>query len=256
MDALQNTSSNSIQSEPEIPELSDDKPVWYSYSDIIEEADQSELASIRTMLKWSYFRIGDIALKYVQGNARKNALRVPADRIYEAIGYFVGRTARTVRYYAENAAFFPEDVRDTYKVLPFSYFDLSRTFGDQWREVLEYATENINMSYDSIEYNCRQAFMHNEPIYTPHQESDEIIESLEKLSEKIPMCESPTKAISGPSRAQLLSLTNAASDLVEKINRLDRAIGLPEDIHIQLSESLDGIRRVIESVSGLLDEMV
>jgi hypothetical protein len=109
-----------------------------SHVDLIEEADQAELIQIREWDCLMRFRVGDIANKYALLSAGRG-LRVPDSAIHEAVGRFCGKTGRTVRYYAEQAAFYSPDVRATYNAVPFSVFVLARRCGPAWADVLEYA---------------------------------------------------------------------------------------------------------------------
>jgi hypothetical protein len=89
----------------------------------------------------NYFRIGDISNRLVLESAKAKA-KVPAGRVHKAVGRFVGKSARTVRYYAESAAFFDQHARIKYGFLPFSFFDFARNFGDQWEDVFKLAADN------------------------------------------------------------------------------------------------------------------
>jgi hypothetical protein len=232
--------------------LKTEPAVFYTYADLIEEEDQSELMSIRDMLSACYFRIGDIALKYVHGNARKNSLRVNVKMIYEAVGFFVGRSGRTVRYYAENAVFYEPDVRDTYKELPFAYFDLARNFGDHWRDVLEYASENMGVNYDKIEIDCRRAFIWDELMSIPP--SSNPVQETESFQEEdeihIPLCERPTIEINAD-RPALLSLLHTIDELATKVERAERRLDLPEHIQMRLLEGVKAMRDCIPAISAL-----
>lgn len=121
--------------------------------DLIPEDVQSELMMIRSRLTSDYFRIGDIANRLVI-DATKAKSGVTAGRIHKAVGRICGKSARTVRYYAESAAFYGDDARCGYApYLPFSFFDFARCFGDQWEDVLKLALENLGCSLKWLQKN-------------------------------------------------------------------------------------------------------
>lgn len=122
--------------------------------DLVPDDVQTELIMIRSRLTADYFRIGDIANRLVL-EAAKTGMRVAAARIHKAVGRFVGKRPRTVRYYAENAAFFDSDARCLYQFLPFSFFDFARSFGNQWEEVLKVAADNPACTLGWLQNNYR-----------------------------------------------------------------------------------------------------
>lgn len=110
-------------------------------SDLVPDDVQSELIMIRSKLTENYFRIGDIANRLVL-EAIKSKSGVRASRIHKAVARFAGKSGRTVRYYAENAAFYSNTGRQLWHYLPFSFFDFARGFGDKYTDVLELAADN------------------------------------------------------------------------------------------------------------------
>lgn len=115
----------------------------------ISDEDQAILIQIRDNIRNNYFMIGDIANKYIYQCVRNDNMVYSQD-IYDDIGKIVGKSGRTVRYYAEEATFYSFDVRDQYDILPFSFFVFARTMGDIWQEVLDYAMEHPHYSLDAI----------------------------------------------------------------------------------------------------------
>jgi hypothetical protein len=103
---------------------------------LLSDEDQAILIQIRDNIRNNYFAIGDIANKYVVlCNKNKTVVLaqdiydsvgkltvVLAQDIYDSVGKLVGKSGRTVRYYAEQAAFYPLDTRDKYDILPFGFF--------------------------------------------------------------------------------------------------------------------------------------
>lgn len=137
-----------------------------SYTDIVSDADQVELHSISESMTEFQFRIGDIAARIsqdasVQGFrvkrhelSRERDVYVTQQQIDDAVGHFCHREGRTVRYYREVAQFFPPDVRAVYIgpdfKLDFKFFVMARSFRDQWRDVLEYAINNPQLSVADV----------------------------------------------------------------------------------------------------------
>lgn len=107
-------------------------------ADIVPEDVQNELMMLRSGMTAAAFRIGDIA-NALFAQSVETGLRVTAMRVYIAVGNFVGKSPRTVRYYAETAAAFGIEARQTYETLPFSTFVYARSQASKTVEILEYA---------------------------------------------------------------------------------------------------------------------
>lgn len=175
-------------------QTSDGATTTYSISprDIIPEDDRNELIQLRDRSTAIYFRVGDIAnhlFEMLKAN-RVGMLDKHRDFIYAGVGYWYGRSARTVRYYADVSRFFPADlcykcgtrlqnnkeggleggrqfcpkceeiswdIRKEYEELPFAYFVISRQFGGQWREFLNYALLNPQLDRWSVARNFIEA---------------------------------------------------------------------------------------------------
>jgi hypothetical protein len=133
-----------------------------SDKDIVPDETQDELEMIRSRHMLDYFRIGDIANRLVHESA-KAGMSVTADRVHKAVGRYCGKKPRTVRYYAENAIFFGPTTRNEYDMLPFSFFDFARTFGNQWKDVLDWAAEHPDYSLAQLrhEYSLSRLVQHD-----------------------------------------------------------------------------------------------
>jgi hypothetical protein len=116
---------------------------------IVSEDYQNELMMLRGAITTVSFRIGDIANEISRQSAAAG-LHVTDTRVFHAIGRFCGKSARTVRYYAETAAFFSYDTRTAYEVLPFSHFVFARSMGDRWMEVLDRAMLSPNITLEGL----------------------------------------------------------------------------------------------------------
>jgi hypothetical protein len=122
----------------------------YSHSEIVSEEHQNRLMFWRDTLRIGQFDIGDIAREVIL-DAANRGIAVNNDRIDAAVGSFCGKTARTVRYYRETAAFFDETAREKYNMLPFSHFVFARTMGELWESVLERARLTPGMTAKALE---------------------------------------------------------------------------------------------------------
>ncbi len=148
-------------------------PVRPTYNNIVSDELQMELLDLRDNIRNNSFRIGDIAVK-VMNEAEKNGLNVSQTMVWSAVGSFVGYSARTIRYYAETALFYPNNIRDKYDILPFSHFVYARYKGERWEEVLEYALDNPGISEAALDYWYRTVLLGEaitEPPETMHEET-------------------------------------------------------------------------------------
>lgn len=125
-----------------------DFSVSISDNTIVPEEYQNLLIYWRDQFTKGFFVIGDIANNLITESI-KSGLRVNDQRIFDAVGKYCGRSGRTVRYYAETASFFPQEIRDEYDELPFAYFVFAKSYGD-WKSVLDYAMENPAISVDAL----------------------------------------------------------------------------------------------------------
>ena len=124
-------------------------------NDIVPDEYQHLLISLRDQFTVGYFKVGDVA-NFLVLRAAMSELRVTQDRVYKAVGNIFGKSSRTIRYYAEQSAFYPQAVRDEYEVLPFSHFVMARSYhqrtGRDWREVLNYGKLNPKASEEEIRF--------------------------------------------------------------------------------------------------------
>lgn len=121
-------------------------------NDIVPQDMQNQLMYWRDIFRAGQFFIGDCAAQLIEENATAGH-RYTQEQICKAIGYWCGRSARTVRYYYETAVFFPQEAREEYDTLPFSHFVFARQLGDQWEEVLEFSRLNPGASEEFLAWN-------------------------------------------------------------------------------------------------------
>lgn len=120
-------------------------------SDIIPEDVQNELMMWRDVFRAGGFAIGRIAVDVIADVASRG-LVVEQERIFKAIGFYCGKSARTIRYYYETVVFYPDDIGADYPTLPFSYFVFARTLKSRWKEVLDYAAENQHVPLEGLKH--------------------------------------------------------------------------------------------------------
>jgi len=78
--------------------------------------------------------------------ANKSGVICHKGEVQTVLGQLSGIPARTLRYYADIAAFFSPSSREQYEPLSFSMFSVARSFGDRWEEVLGYALDRLEQS--------------------------------------------------------------------------------------------------------------
>ena len=200
---------------------------------VITDEDQAILLHIRDNIRNNYFAIGDIANKYVVlCNSGKYA--VNAQAVYDAVGEYVGKSGRTVRYYAEQAAFYHPETRDRYDILPFSFFVFARSMGKSWEAILDYCMEHPASSLSSI----RRKFLY-EPEHLSEETDEEVYEvpALQENEEK-----------DGRTIGLFLS---TMLDLSARALSMSQNMPIPEDAKQKLEEAAMQIRTVLHSLPAL-----
>lgn len=112
------------------------------------------LLTLRDKVTTVCFQIGDITNMLYVMNVKSGKVCLKDD-INKQVAYLVGKSSRTVRYYARVAEMFDEDVRDEFNMLSFAHFSLAAKIdgGSKWRSVLEYAVYGGKIkSVDAVEY--------------------------------------------------------------------------------------------------------
>lgn len=250
-----------------------------SHADIIEEADQNILMMVRDYDRMGKFAIGDMSNRYIKeavDASPRAARRVSARRVREAVGYFSGYRERTVRYYAETAAFFPPIVREMYADLPFSYFVLARRLRDGWREVLEYALENPGVTLDALE----RRFIGIEAAETDEDGETDPQEGGNEAGEALPVAGQAAgeenAGAAGPnalngrqgetaSRDTAAKAVNvrvydrrrlmaAMSDLMDTVARLAALCELETEVYLQVTEGMSAFRWSLSKIAEKIAE--
>lgn len=116
--------------------------------DVFTTREETRLMQIRDGEREDNFWVGKLANRKIRKTAMAG-LPITAKDIYHQIGRMLGKSDRTIRYYAEVEASYPDWVPDHYDILPFSFFDYARA-KDNWGEVLDYAMEHPSYSLSAI----------------------------------------------------------------------------------------------------------
>lgn len=163
----------------------DETDTRFSDSDIVPDEFQNRLMNLRDMMTACSWGIGDIANDLVEQNASVG-IQVTDKRIHKAVGRFCGRSGRTVRYYAETASFFPQQVREEYDMLSFAHFVFARQMKELWREVLDYAASLPGATLEQLEKK-----------YLPCQNTDTLDEQDSEQSREVSQFIDAAQALAG-----------------------------------------------------------
>ena len=121
-------------------------------NDILPEDVQNRLMQIEYVMGRCSWEIGDIAVACTQriGEIRQATGRLVTEQdVHDAIGLFIKRTGRTVRYYAETALYFPPAVRQEYAEIPFTTF-VSARYAKDWRQFLDIHAEHLDWGLSRV----------------------------------------------------------------------------------------------------------
>jgi len=201
-----------------------------SVSNTISDEDQAILIQIRDNIRDNYFMIGDVANKYIYQCVRNDNMVYSQD-IYDDIGKIVGKSGRTVRYYAEEASFYSPKTRDQYDILPFSFFVFARTMGDIWKNVLDYAMEHPHYSLDAIKKH-----------FLPNFDDSGIIDHDGELVEHT--VDQEKAANIGPLINTMINLSALALRLVNSA-----VLPISDDSKAKLSDAAMTIHNIISSIA-------
>jgi hypothetical protein len=121
-------------------------------NDIVPMEYQNKLMAIDFTMSQCYWMIGDIANDLINSVNRERSFGlgklVSQQDIFEAVGFFCHRTARTVNYYWNVARYFPIEVRQKHDV-PFSMYADARWVED-WELYLRISDENPMFSASRV----------------------------------------------------------------------------------------------------------
>lgn len=162
---------------------------FYSPSDLLTENEKNYLLAVRDWDLLTGFLVGDIA-NATLARAIANGKPLMDKDVYQVVSRYCGRSPRTVRYYAEVAAFYDLSARSAYETLPFSFFAYARSFSQNWETVLKFATSKPGMILAELEL----AFAGSGPVLPqPDQDEQNMWESpeLQQFSDLVAAQNSP-----------------------------------------------------------------
>jgi hypothetical protein len=238
---------------------------YISDSTIVPDDYQNLLIYYRDQMTEAYFGIGDVANRLAERTA-STGFSITEQRVYEAVGRFCGKSARTVRYYAETCRFYPEEARTAYDMLPFSHFVFARALGSAWKGVLDYSMLNPGATIESL----RQKFLPRPGDVSDGSRADvsdgsrvdvstgarELDEELEKIFGDLPNFDELKSAdleyASGVAqKTQDYVAITKLSDFVSGLNAVTRLINsLPEGL-IDKTSILADIERVRKHIARI-----
>ena len=204
-------------------------------TDILSEEDQTELIQLRDVIRDCYFEVGDVALR----NVRAGAHAVGASVVYDAVGRFVGKSERTIRYYAETASFYQPVTRREFDILPFSFFVYAKSQSGRWQEILDYAMLKPHVSLAGLKthFLLQNGDTNSDQIYKSSGISMvDNPQGQERPSDKFPPYSSYTK----------MMLLSTLSDLLDRVTMVLGSFNLSADARARLVQSV----RTIQSVIG------
>lgn len=150
---------------------------------ILTDEEESMLMGVRDSIRDNYFLVGRIANNKLKTVAQSQE-EVSYKQCYHAIGRIIGKSDRTVRYYAEVEAFYPVSAQQEYDILPFAHFDYARGF-ENWQEVLNYAMEHPSYSLGAIKREFSSSENSQKSSYTPQNAEFEFTNTISELCDSV-----------------------------------------------------------------------
>lgn len=216
-----------------IPTLSD--------ADIIPESYQMRLMAWRDEFTRGYFEIGDMANEIVVLNIQTK-MQIEQAQIYSAVGRFCGKSGRTIRDYAEIAAFFPVAVREQYDMLPFSHFRFAKSKGTMWEDVLEYSMLHPDAPESKLAFEFDVAASPHPQIFMNADLSPE------SVAASFPVASQPLPSVA-PSVAADLSGIYVLANLISQAESM-MSWEMNSETRLKLKNSLDGLKDVLRDLSS------
>ena len=112
------------------------------YADIVPDAIQVELISLRDSMTRCGWRVGDLTNAIVD-HCDVNKIMVSKMDVYQAVGVFAGKAGRTVRDYAMLSAFYSPATRLEYDILSIDHFRTALRLGEAWQTGLEWCADQV-----------------------------------------------------------------------------------------------------------------
>jgi len=107
----------------------------------LREDTLNALLNWRDLFVKGYWEIGDLVNEEWSYVVANNIQAMKAE-VQACFGEVMGRSARTIRVYADTAEFYGKDAREKYNVLPYKHFIFAMTYPAQaatWMEILDYS---------------------------------------------------------------------------------------------------------------------
>lgn len=200
-----------------------------SMSSLLPDEIQARLIEIRQSMTVDCFAVGDIA-EEISKHAAEQGFKVTQGDIHNIIGSFIGKSGRTVRYYHETARFFDVPTRTEFAILNFAHFVVARSFGDNWRDVLEYAADNPNVPAMALAAHFGIAGA-NVPDVGDANETD------------VPETDVPNQDFA----SKLLSLL---SSTIERLGKLTKKMRLSDNLQDRIEAICDDLHGLVSDISS------
>lgn len=210
-------------------------------SDILSDQDQTKLIQLRDVIRDCYFDVGDIANRNVEMGGDK----IGAGQIYDAVGRFVGKSERTIRYYAETAAFYPQAVRLSFDILPFSFFVYAKTQHDRWLEILDYAMLKPHLSLSGLKTyfsTSVEGTKSDQNYKVGGVSSVNNPQGQERPFNKLP-----------PTKFSKMLMLSTLSDLLDIVRKVMGCLNLSDSVEKRLIRSVNDIQNVIPEIVNSVD---
>ena len=200
-------------------------------NDIVPEEYQQKLMEIDMTMSQCFWIIGDITTDIIDNVNRERARElgkvVSKTDVFEAVGVFCHRSARSVRHYYECAHYFPVEVRQKYDV-PFSIYSLARWVKD-WELMLQIAEENPIWPAERVRAEYYKQIGETPPV-RERDENEPGVGGVEVTDE--------------PSVSYKEMILNKLEHTVDDLRTLLDRIPLPTDVRVRIGDLILEIQNI------------
>lgn len=211
-----------------------------------------ELINIGETINQSYWRIGDITNELTL-LALANHETFGKMEICAAIAEIIGKSARSVRYYASVSSFYQPTVREFYDTLPFSHFAFAMQYSGQtegvpiWQSILDKGMGSMEKYGVPISTDKLSAIFHKEQEqYQEDYANDTLPPSLLHSGEG--NC-TPVSFDNSDRRTQVIrEIENLLSPLPDLLTELVRVEGR-SDLATEIAKAIATVRSVEELIT-------
>lgn len=227
-------------------------------NEIVDENRRMILEAVRDTITASCFLIGDIANEIIFDSAEAQ-LQATVREIYKAVGRYCGKSARTVRYYAEAAAFFPQEIRKEYENVPFSHFVFAKQMRERCLDVLEYSARTPYTTLGGLRFEFLK-FSDLLPSENENKKTGEAADETDCASSGAGFSEveNPKKSETPGLGSRFLCshrelrVISSASELIEVIEGVVFALDMDTELRVSL---IDACYVLKKNLPGLLASM-